>query len=100
MNQSTSVISVVSPDVMAVAGSVALGVSTGGAAVPGTLAPKQTVSLYTSGLATTTEWNRMTGWAFKSTGLYPAYVGANPSCAMPPISVASGSIDKGGLVVP
>lgn len=99
-NQSTSAISVVSPDVMAVAGSVALGVSTVGAAVPGTLASRQTASVYSSGLATTAEWSRMTGWAFKSIGSYPAYIGANPACAQPQISVATGWIDKGGLVVP
>lgn len=99
-NQSASTISLISPEVMAVTGSSALGVSTPGANVPGTLVPNQTASVFSSGLATTSEWNRMTGWAFKSIGSYAAYVGANQACAKPPISVATGSIDKGGLVIP
>lgn len=99
-NQSASAISLIGPDVMAVTGSLDLGISTGGAAVPGTLAPKQTTSVYSSGLASTAEWSRMTGWAFKSIGSYPVYIGANPACAQPPISVATEWIDKGGLVVP
>lgn len=85
-NQSTSSISVVSPDVTAVAGSAALGVSTGGTTIPGTLAPMQTASVYSSGLATTAEWNRMTGWAFKSTGLSQpmwAPIRAGPSRRLP-----------------
>ena len=61
-NQSASAISVIGPDVMAVAGSLDLGIPTGGAANPGKLAPKQTLTFYSSGLATTAEWSRMTGW--------------------------------------